>query len=152
MTEKEWPRKTVEFGSVKVTVERRTVLGEIVYHSVLAALPRDEEHPILNTLREFFALIVAQTVETEGLDIALPSFGAPDEELVAAFEAFKNMDAYLMSKWVDEIFELNRPPNAQEFWPSHKLPEAERKNPVSAGSSGKAKSGATSESTTETGP
>lgn len=156
MTEKrtiaDWPRKTFTYGSVKVTVERRTAFDEIVYHSVLAALPLDDAKPIQSILPNFFALIVAHTVEVEGLDMDLPVFGATDEDYRTAFEAFQRMDAYLMDMWVRAIEDVNRPPNAKEFWPSHKLSEAERKNRASVGSPGKATSGASSESTTKKSP
>lgn len=143
----EWPRRTFSYGPVTITVERQTVGHQVVTGAVLSALPdfASETDRLYSVL---FARIVAQTKETDGLDVDFPKLGAPDQEWLQAFEIFKRMDAQLVSLWVDALNEVDRPPNAHELWPSHMLSEGERKNLGSAGLNGRMTSGATSRTTT----
>lgn len=144
----DWPRRTFTYGPVTVTVERQTVGHSIVISSVLAALP-DYDEPGDKVFAMWFARIAAQTVDVDGLDVAFPKLGASDDEWAEAFETFKRMDGQLMNQWMSALTDVDRAPNAQEFWPSHKLDEEARKNQASADSHGKVKSGASSQSTTK---
>lgn len=137
-----WPTRTFTYGPIEITVERQTVRHSIALARIISALrstsESEEVHQIL------FARIVSQTVSVKGLDVQFPELGAPDEEWQRAYEEFLGMDGRLMSLWLEALNDVDRPPNAREFWPSHKLSAEERKNRASADSPGKAKSGATS--------
>ena len=124
---------------------RQTVAASIAFSRVLAQLPHpaDDAEKIH---RDTFARMVTQTVAVEGLEFAFPEQGAGEEAWQQAYADFQRMDGGLMNRWYRALEEVDQPPNERAFWPSHRLTEDERKNRLSAGSSGKTTSGATSPS------
>ena len=140
-----WPQHTFTYGPVTATVERQTVRHSILFSRILGLLPAVEDKAE-EIHRDQFARIVTQTVQVDGLDLAWPALNAPPKDWARAYEAFLRMDGGLMNAWYQALEEVDRPPTAREFWPSHQLTEDERKNRPSAGSSGKTPSGAASPS------
>jgi hypothetical protein len=127
-----WPTRTITWGHVTVTVERKTVRHGITVSRIMGMLPDTDDVTELFYRRQF-ARIVAQTTAIEGLDVSLPDHGAGAEAVIAAYEAFFNMDGDLLNTWYGALEDVDRPPAAQEHWPSHRLDEAVAKNPTSAG-------------------
>ncbi|GAB4434138.1 MAG: hypothetical protein Kow00120_00290 [Anaerolineae bacterium] len=142
-----WPTLTFEYGPVKGTVERQTVAHSIQIARVLAALPPASD-AAERSHQGIFARMVVQTVEIAGLALDWPSLDAPPEAWAAAYAQFNRMDGWLLDAWYGALNAVDAPPNAREFWPSHKLTEDERKNRRSVGSPGKTTSDAGSPSTT----
>lgn len=149
MGELSWPTHPFEYGPVKGLVERQTVQHSIQIARVLAILP-DAATKSENFHRSLFARMIAQTVEVEGLAFELPDPLGDEQPILEAYEQFTRMDGWLFDAWYAALARVDEPPNAREFWPSHKLTDDERKNRLSAGSPTKTTSGAPSKPTTGT--
>ena len=142
-----WPSATFTYGPVQGAVERQTVSHSIQIARVLSLLPRAQD-AAERTHQSIFARMVVQTTEIAGLTLEFPTLDAPPESWEAVYEQFKRLDGWLFDAWYNALQEADAPPNAPEFWPSHRLTEDERKNLLSVGSSGKTASGAGSKRTT----
>lgn len=138
-----WPTQTFTYGAVTVTVARQTVAASIAFSRVLALLPRPQDDAE-KIHRDVFARMATQSVAVAGLEFAFPEQGAGVEAWQQAYADFQRMDGGLMNRWYRALEEVDRPPGERAFWPSHRLTEDERKNRLSAGSTGKMTSGATS--------
>jgi hypothetical protein len=127
-----WPSITFTYGEVTVTVERKTVRHSITISRVIALLPDTADIPE-QIHQHQFARMIAQTTAVSGLEIALPGSGAGKEAIIAAYEAFLDMDGHLLDAWHTALEDVDRPPAAKEHWPSHRLAGETAKNPTSAG-------------------
>lgn len=142
-----WPSVTFNYGPVQGTVERQTVSHSIQIARVLSLLPKAQD-AAERTHQSIFARMVVQTTEIAGLTLDFPTLDDPPESWEAVYEQFKRLDGWLFDEWYGAIRQADAPPNAPEFWPSHRLTEDERKNLLSVGLSGKTESDAGSKSTT----
>src|SRR3990167_5080015 len=146
-----WPTQTFTYRAVTITVERQTGFHSVLLPRILAALPPPADE-VDRIYQSTFARAVAQSVEIEGLDVAFPETGASPDEWRAAYDLFLRMAGKLLDTWYEALQDVDRAPNAQEFWPTHRLTEDERKNLRSAGRNGRPLSGATSDDSTSAKP
>ena len=131
-----WQGRTFTYGSLTITVQRKTVGSMMRRDSIRSVLEDSASDGILPFVQQgfvdFFAQIVTQTVQVEG-PLTLPSPTASPDELRAAFEDFNTWDGNLLDLWVGELRKVNRPPGDPVYWPKEHLTEAELKKMPSAG-------------------
>jgi hypothetical protein len=148
-----WKERTFTYGSLTITVRRKTVGSAMVRDSIrwvaeTVDLP-GVTSGVRNGFAEFFARIVSQTTALEG-PLTLPDPTASPQELRAAFEAFCQWDGNLLDEWIDQIRLVDRSPGDPAYWPKAQLSEDELKKMPPAASTGGANGGASSSSSTAT--
>ena len=164
-----WPTRTFTCGEVTVTVERATWGHSEMIARIKSMLPKrliavpvldenrkpkldDRGKPQVTSIQDgaeymhhdLFARMCAQSIQVEGLALALPDSGAGEKEVLAAYQAVQRMDEELLNIWYEAIQGVNQPSGDKTLWPSHKLTEIELKKWESVGQNGRADSGATS--------
>jgi hypothetical protein len=147
-----WKERTFTYGSLTITVRRKTVGSAMVRDSIRWVIENGEYGVPLHVqvgFAMFFARIVSQTVALEG-PLTLPDPSASPKELLAAFDAFRQMDGNLVDRWLSEIDQVDRPPGNAAYWPKEHLSEEELKKMPAAASTGGANDGASSSSSTGT--
>ena len=147
-----WRERTFVYGSLTITVTRKTVGTAMVRDSIRWVAEAIELPGVTPGVRDgfamYFARIVSQTVGLEG-PLTLPDPTASPDELRAAFLDFCQWDGNLLDVWVDEIRLVDRAPGHPAYWPKAQLSEAELKKMPPAASNGAKSAGASSSSSTE---
>jgi hypothetical protein len=148
-----WKERTFTYGSLTITVRRKTV-GTAMVRDSIRWVAETVDLPgvtsgVRNGFAEFFARIVSQTTAVEG-PLTLPNPTASPKELRAAFEAFCQWDGNLLDEWIDQIRLVDRSPGDPAYWPKAELTEDELKKMPPAASPGAKSGGPSSSSSTAT--
>jgi hypothetical protein len=148
-----WRERTFTYGSLTITVRRKTVGTAMVRDSIRWVAETVNLPGVSEGVRDgyamFFARIVSQTTALEG-PLRLPDPAASPQELRAAFEVFCQWDGNLLDEWIDQIRLVDRSPGDPAYWPKAELTEDELKKMPPAASPGAKSGGPSSSSSTAT--
>jgi hypothetical protein len=149
-----WRERTFTYGSLTITVRRKTVGTAMVRDSLYAVVqaadvPKIVSDHVLDGYAMFFARIVSQTAALEG-PLTLPDPAASPTELRAAFDDFRQWDHGLLTEWLTQLSVVDRAPGDPAYWPKAELTEDELKKMPPAASPGAKSGGASSSSSTAT--
>jgi hypothetical protein len=148
-----WHERTFTYGSLTITVRRKTVGTAMVRDSIRWVAETVDLPGVSGGVRDgyamFFARIVSQTTALEG-PLRLPDPTASPDELRAAFEAFWQWDGNLLDEWIDQIRLVDRAPGDPAYWPKAQLTDDELKKMPPAASPGAKNGGVSSSSSTAT--
>jgi hypothetical protein len=146
-----WHERTFTYGSLTITVRRKTVGSAMVRDSIRWVIENADFPGVTSGVRDgfamYFARIVSQTVAVEG-PLTLPDSAASPKELLVAFDAFRQWDGNLLDEWIRELNLVDRSPWNPAYWPKAQLTEEELKKMPPAASTGGASGGPSSNSST----